>query len=146
MKISKNTFAIYAAMLALTLTFPIASSVALGQEGNPGQSNPGYSAAPSAVNPKAVDNATLKRAARAFVKVKQIAQREQRLLSGTSDDDTKQKVMQRADSEALATVKAEGLQPQEYDEVLQLVLADNDLEQRFLSYVDEVKPSPSDAD
>jgi len=34
---------VYAAILGLTLTFLISSGVALGQEGNAGQSNPGYS-------------------------------------------------------------------------------------------------------
>jgi hypothetical protein len=53
--------------LGLTLTFVISSGVALGQEGNAGQSNPGYSGASGAVNPDTIDDATLKQTAKAYV-------------------------------------------------------------------------------
>jgi hypothetical protein len=43
MMLSTETFAVYAAIFGLTLTFLVSSGVALGQEGNAGQSNPGYS-------------------------------------------------------------------------------------------------------
>jgi hypothetical protein len=46
MKLSINAFAVCVTILALTLTFLISSSVVLGQEGNAGQSSPGYSGAP----------------------------------------------------------------------------------------------------
>src|SRR6266478_6581728 len=50
MMLSTKTFAVYAAILGLTLTFLVFSGVALGQQGNAGQGNPGYSAS-GAVNP-----------------------------------------------------------------------------------------------
>lgn len=49
MVLSTKPFAVFAAILGLTLTFPVSSGVALGQEGNAGQSNPGYSGASSAI-------------------------------------------------------------------------------------------------
>src|SRR6478672_3744780 len=58
-----------AAILGLTLTFVISSGVALGQEGNAGQSNPRYSGASGAVNPNTIDDATVAQTAKAFVKV-----------------------------------------------------------------------------
>jgi hypothetical protein len=63
-----------AAILGLTLTFLVSSGVALGQ--NAGQSNPGYSGASGAVNPGTIDDATVKQTAKAYVKVRQIAQKE----------------------------------------------------------------------
>jgi hypothetical protein len=70
MMFSTNKFAVYGAVLGLTLTlaFLISSGVALGQGGNAGQSNPGYSGAPGAVNPNTIDDATLKQTAKAYVR------------------------------------------------------------------------------
>jgi hypothetical protein len=51
MMFSANNFAVYAAFLVLSLTFLICSGVVQGQEGNAGQSNPGYSGVSGAVNP-----------------------------------------------------------------------------------------------
>ncbi len=59
---SANT---YPAILGLTLTFLISSGVALGQEGNAGQSNPAYSGASGTVNPETIDDAILKQTAKA---------------------------------------------------------------------------------
>jgi hypothetical protein len=57
MMFSPNNFAVYGAILGLTLTFLISSGVALGQGGNAGQSDPGYSGASGAVNPDTIDDA-----------------------------------------------------------------------------------------
>jgi hypothetical protein len=46
----------------------------------------------------------------------------------------------------MAAVKSEGLQPQQYNQVIQLARADKSFEQKFLSYVNEVRNSPSAAD
>lgn len=48
-----------------------------------GANNPGYSAAHSAADSNMVDDATLKRTARAFVKVRHIAQNEQSAVDNT---------------------------------------------------------------
>ena len=65
MMFSPNNFAVYGAILGLTLTltFLISSGVALGQGGNAGQSNPGYSGATGAVNSGTIDDATVKQTA-----------------------------------------------------------------------------------
>ena len=55
---------VYPAILGLTLTFLVSFGVALGQEGNAGQTNPGYSGASGAVNPNRIDDATVKQTAR----------------------------------------------------------------------------------
>jgi len=142
----RNTFAVNAAILALTLTFLISSGVALGQGGNAGQSNPGYSGAPGAVNPDTIDDATLKQTAKAFVKVRQIVQTAQQALNNTGDDARKEQIAKQAESREMAAVKAEGLQPQQYNQVIRLAQVDKAFQQKFLSYVNKVKTSPSEAE
>ena len=134
---------VYAAILGLTLTFLISSGMALGQEGNAGQSNPGYSGASGAVNPSRIDDATLKQTAKAYVKVQQIVKEADRDLNKTNDNDQQQEIAKQAESRKMAAVKAEGLQPQQYNQVIQLARTDKAFEQKFLSYVNEVQNSSS---
>ena len=149
MRLSTNTVAISAVMLASTLTFLtflIFSGVALAQAGNAGQNNPGYSGATSAVNPGTIDDATVKQTAKAYVKVRQIVQSAQQALNNTGDETQKRQIAEQAESKKMAAVKSEGLQPEQYNQVIQLARADKSFEQEFLSYVNEVKNSPSEAD
>ena len=143
MKFLTNSFAVYAAILVLTLTFPISSGVALGQGANAGQSNPGYSGASRIVNPDTIDDATLKHTAKAYVKVQQIVQEANQDLNKTNDGAQQQQIAKQAESRKIDAVKAEGLQPQQYNQVVQLARVDKAFEQKFLSYVNEVKNSPS---
>ena len=143
MMLSTKTFAVYAAILGLTLTFFVSFGVALGQEGNAGQSNPGYSGASGAVNPDRIDDATVKQTAKAYVKVKQIAQKANQDIDNTTDNAQQQQIAKQAESTKMAAVKAEGLQPQQYNHVIQLARADKAFEQKFLFYVNEVKSSSS---
>jgi uncharacterized protein DUF4168 len=133
MMFSRNTFAVNAAILALTLTFLISSGVALGQGGNAGQSNPGYSGAPGAINSDTIDDATLKQTAKAFVKVRQIVREANQDLNKTNDNAQQQEIAKQAESRKMAAVKAEGLQPQQYNQVIQLARNDKSFEQKFLS-------------
>ena len=130
MRLSTNTFAVYAAMLALSLTFLISSGVALGQEGNPDQSKPRYSGAPGAVNPT-INDATLKQTAKAFVKVRQIEQNARQALSNTNDDAQKRQITAQAESDKIDAVKAEGLRPQQYNRVIELAQADKTVQRSF---------------
>lgn len=52
-------------------------------------------------------------------------------------------IVKQAESRKMAVVRAEGLQPQQYNQVLQLGRLDKTFEQKFLSYVNEVKSSSS---
>src|SRR5258707_12451510 len=143
MRFSPNNFAAYGAILGLTLTFLISSGVALGQGGNAGQSNPGYSDTSGAVNPNRIDDATLKQTAKAYVKVRQIVQNAEIALNNTTDNAQQQQIAKQAEARKIAAVKAEGLQPQQYNQVIQLARVDKAFEQKFLSYVNEVKNSSS---
>ncbi len=83
-----------------------------------------------------VDDGTLKKAARAFVKVREIAQKESGGMTGSEQGGaTDQQVAKRAESEKVEAVKAEGLKPQEYNQILTMVENDKDLKARFMSYV-----------
>ena len=135
MMLAMKPFALYAAILGLTLTFLVSSGVALGQEGNAGQSNPGYSGASGAVNPSRIDDATLQQTAKAYVKVHQIVREANQDINKTNDNAQQQKIAKKAESRKMAAVKAEGLQPQQYNEVIRLARTDKAFEQKFLSYV-----------
>ena len=143
MVLSTKPFAVFAPILGLTLTFLVSSGVALGQGGNAGQSNPGYSGASSAGNPGTIDDATLKQTAKAYVKVQQIVQQANQDLNKTNDKAQQQEIANQAESRKMAAVKAEGLQPQQYNQVIQLARTDKAFEQKFLSYVDKVQNSSS---
>jgi Domain of unknown function (DUF4168) len=134
---------VFVAILGLTLTFLISSGVALSQEGNAGQSNPAYSGASGAVNPDTIDDATLKQTAKAYVKVRQIVQNTEIALNNTTDNGQQQQIAKQAEARKMAAVKSEGLQPQQYNQVIQLARVDKAFEQKFLSYVNEVKSSSS---
>lgn len=146
MRLSTNTFSISTAMLALSLTFLIPSSAALGQAGSADHSNPSYSGAPGNVNPNTIDDTTLKHTAKAYVKVRQIMQTAKQAFNDTNDEAQKQQIAKQAESKKVAAVKSEGLQPQQYNQVLQLAQVDKSFQQKFLSYVTQVKNSPSEAD
>ncbi len=118
-----------ALMLSLVLPF---SSMAQTSEPNTGD----YSAAPNAAGAAAgIDDGTLQRTAKAYLKVSKIVQDEKTAVNTAGDDSTKAQAAKQAESEKMAAVKAEGLDPQQYNHVLQLVQNDNNVQQRFLAIV-----------
>ncbi len=83
-----------------------------------------------------VDDRILKKVARAFVKVREIAQKESGGMTGSEQNGaTDQQVVERAESEKVEAVKAEGLKPQEYNQIMTMVENDKDLKARLMSYV-----------
>ena len=99
--------------------------------------------AAGAVNPSRIDDATLKQTARAYVQVQKIVIEANEDLSKTNDNAQQQEIAKLAESRKMAAVKAEGLQPQQYNQVIQLARVDKTFGQKFLSYVNEVKNSSS---
>jgi hypothetical protein len=146
MRLSIRSLAAYAAILALSLILPIAAGVAMGQEGTAIPANPGSAAAPGAVSAQKVDDATLKQTAKAYVHVRRIMEKAQQDMSSAGDDARKEQISAQLEARKVAAVKAEGLQPQEYNHVIQLVQVDNTLQQKFLSYVDQANGSPTTAE
>jgi hypothetical protein len=128
MALNRKIFA--SSALALFIAFPI-SGVLAQDSGSPGASAP--SASSPAQNGQ-VDDATLQKAAKAYVKVKQIVHQ-------TKQADTAANGAQpnpvSADSEKLAAVKNEGLDPGQYNQIIQMVQNDPGLQEKFAGYVNQ---------
>ena len=124
MALSRKVFA--SSALALFIAFPI-SGVLAQESGAPGDSAPAAAAPAQSGQP---DDATLQKAAKAYVKVKQIVhQTKETKAAGSS--------AQPADSEKLDAVKNEGLDPQQYNQIIQMVQNDPGLQQKFAGYVNQ---------
>src|SRR5262249_9211553 len=115
MDFSSSSFTRYASLLAFVLALLVACGAALSQEGNTGPSR--YSGASGAVKPQTIDDATLKRTAKAFVKVRRIAASAQQEISCANSDQQKQRIAAQAESDKVDAVKAAGLQPQQYNQL-----------------------------
>jgi Domain of unknown function (DUF4168) len=135
MSFSNYPSAVYAATVALTLMLLISIRSASAQEGSAGHPD----SKDIGVSSATVDDTTLKETAKAYVKVRAIVQTAQQAIDGTNDNAAKQHIAEQVESRKLAAVKSEGLQPQQYNQVLYLVKADKQLQQKFLSYANQVK-------
>jgi hypothetical protein len=127
MSISGKIFATTCAgALTIFLAMPVCSSMA--QE----SAAPDSSASAAApMQNSSVDDATLQKAARAYVQVKKINHDEK-----ASGDTSPNKVAQ-AEADKLQAVRSQGLQPEQYDQVIQMVQNDSGLQQKFLGYVNQ---------
>ncbi len=121
-----------ASALALFVASPVSSVFA---ESSTSMGDSGASAsAPAQGAPVNLDDATLQKAAKAYVKVKQIVhqtKQEQSASNGAQPDQSA------AQSEKIAAVKNAGLDPQQYDQVIQMVQNDPGLQQKFVTYVNQ---------
>jgi hypothetical protein len=129
MTLTRKVFA--AGALAVFVASPISSVFA---ESSSSMGDSGSSAsAPAQGAPVNLDDATLQKAAKAYVKVKQIVHQEKQANpSGNSAQP------QASDqSEKIAAVKNAGLDPQQYNQVIQIVQNDPQLQQKFATYVNQ---------
>lgn len=140
MSLNRNVLA--AGALAVFVAFPIPgiaqSSSSMNDSGS-AASAPPAGGAPSAESaqpaPAAqVDDATLQKAAKAYVKVKQIVHQTKQAQSASNGAPPDQTAAQ---SEKIAAVKNAGLDPQQYDQVIQMVQNDPGLQQKFVTYVNQ---------
>ncbi len=123
-------FAVFIALVGLGLFF-VPAAAAAGDRG----SVPAYGGAmPSAPN-GAVDDATLKKAAAAFVQVKNISVQTQQQLQNVKDDSQRREILARAESQKITAVKNEGIEPAQYNSVIRAVQNDESLRGKFTSYV-----------
>ena len=81
-----------------------------------------------------IDDATLQKAAKAYVKVDQITHQSKQAGSSGS---AAQADPAAAQSEKIAAVRNEGLDPQKYNQVIQMVQNDPQLQQKFATYVNQ---------
>ncbi|HLK85970.1 MAG TPA: DUF4168 domain-containing protein [Candidatus Binataceae bacterium] len=91
--------------------------------------------------PARVDDAMLERTAAAYVRVRDISIKTEQAMNRTNDSAKKEQLAAESESEKVAAVKAAGMDPQQYNNVLMLVKADTGLQQKFLSYVQKIRSS-----
>jgi hypothetical protein len=121
-----------AGALAILIGFPISSVLAQSPDSMGASGTSASAPAQSAQQAASIDDATLQKAAKAYVKVKQIVH-ETKQANPTSAS----AAPDQAASQKLAAVKNEGLDPQQYNQVIQTVQSDPQLLQKFASYVKE---------
>ncbi len=102
-----------------------------------GSARTGYSEGPPASpgGQQTVDDATLKKAAHIFTKVRSINVDTTRKVQQATDQQEKRKIMQNARSRELLALQQEGLSPAQYNAVLGKVEADPALNAKFSMYV-----------
>ena len=115
-----------AGALTALIVFPISSAFA---QSSSSMGDNGSSAAASAQSEQ-VDDATLQKAAKAYVKVKQIVHQDKQANSGANAQPATQ-------SDKLNAVRGEGLEPQQYNQIIQMVQNDPQLQQKFATYVNQ---------
>lgn len=128
MTLSKKILATTGAgTLAMLLAMSISSVMAQSSPAGDG----GYStSAPAAGG--AVDDATLQKAAKAYVKVKQIVHNEKQTANDPNAGNPQHEASQKLDA-----VRSTGLQPDQYNHVLRIVENDPSLMQKFQAYVNQ---------
>ena len=82
-----------------------------------------------------VDEATLNRAAAAFLEVDQFARQGDEQIAATNDAATKKQIADATEKAVTQAVKENGLEPAQYNQILQLVMSNPVLEQKFISHV-----------
>lgn len=125
MILTRKVFA--ASALAAFMAFPIFG--VLAQSSSPMRDS--GSSASSPAQGAQVDDATLQKAAKAYVKVKQIVHQTKQTDAAAQPEQSS------AQSEKLAAVRNEGLDPQQYNQVIQMVQNDPGLQQKFANYVNQ---------
>jgi uncharacterized protein DUF4168 len=129
MTLTRTVFA--ASAFAVFIGFPISgvlaqSSSSMGDSGSSASS-------PAEGAPVNLDDATLQKAAKAYVKVKQIVHQEKQ--ANPSGNGAQPQASDQ--SEKIAAVKNAGLDPRQYNEVIQIVQNDPQLQQKFATYVNQ---------
>jgi hypothetical protein len=141
MTLTRKLFA--AGALTALIAFPISGAFAQSSMGDSGSSassagsmggSPNSSANASSASAPAqtgqIDDATLQKAAKAYVKVKQIVHQSKEVDSGANPQPATQ-------SDKLNAVREEGLEPQQYNQILETVQNDPQLLQKFAAYVNQ---------
>jgi|SRR5579862_2569218 len=105
-----------------------ASNSSMGAPSNSSADSMGSSSAPAQSGQ--VDDATLQKAAKAYVKVKQIVHQDKQANSGANAQPATQ-------SDKLNAVRDQGLDPQQYNQIIQMVQNDPQLQQKFATYVNQ---------
>jgi uncharacterized protein DUF4168 len=143
MRFKLRTAAVCAAALCVSMIVTFPSFAMAAANGNSSRSagalyaQAGTTNSGTAMSPSTVDDATLKRTAVAYVKVRDIAIKARQAINSTDDSARKEQLANESEAAKLEAVKQAGMEPQEYNAVLQKVQADQGLQQKFLAYVQQ---------
>jgi hypothetical protein len=132
MNFKTGIIARFATMLGMTQALPFSGEAAT-THGNTRYADSG------AANSRTMDDATLKRAAVAYVKMRDISAEVEQAVNRTEDPIEKRELKSASKYAKMDAVKEEGMDPSEYNGVLALIKTDNGLRRKFLSYVEELK-------
>ena len=135
MTFQPKALATCAAILGMSLVLPSFAAATMNEKA---AQHTAY-AQNSETAPSRVDDVTLKRAAAAYVKVRDITVKAEQEINSTDDTAKKEQLADESESEKLAAVKAQGMEPQQYNNVILLVKDDSTLQQKFLSYVQQLR-------
>src|SRR5580700_2073250 len=127
MTLTRKLFA--AGALTVFAAFPISGAFA---QSSSSMGDSGSSASAPAQSGQ-LDDATLQKAAKAYVKVKQIVH-ESKQANPTGASAEPQGATQ---SDKLNAVRDQGLDPQQYNQIIQMVQNDPQLQQKFATYVNQ---------
>jgi hypothetical protein len=122
----------YLVGLGAAFALVVVPGVARSQRATPSASG---GAAASSASDQNVDDATLQHVAHAYVAVRHITSDTRERLARTQDNSERQQIASQAEAQKLSVVKQEGIDPEQYNKVLQIVQNDPNLQQKFLSYV-----------
>ena len=122
----------YIVGLGAAFALVVLPGVGRSQSANPGASR---GVAAGSASDQKVDDATLQHVAHAYVAVRHITNDTRERLARTQDNSERQQISSQAEAQKLSVVKQEGIDPQRYNKVLQMVQNDQDLQQKFMSYV-----------
>ena len=122
----------YIVGLGAAFALVVLPGVARSQSASEGASS---GAAASTASDQKVDDATLQHVAHAYVAVRHITNDTRERLARTQDNSERQQISSQAEAQKLSVVKQEGIDPQRYNKVLQMVQNDPDLQQKFMSFV-----------
>jgi Domain of unknown function (DUF4168) len=100
-----------------------------------------YKQASDTANDGSVDDATLKRTAAAYVKLRDISIKAEQAINRTDDTARKQQLMAESDSAKVEAMEDEGMEPQQYNNIISLLSDNSGLQQKFQSYVKQLRRS-----
>ncbi len=96
---------------------------------------PHYSDVSGETKQPTIDDATLRKAAVVFPSVRQINLETSQALSRTNSQKEQQQILAQAQSKQVAMVRSAGISVDQYNQVIQSVRNNPDLETKFASYV-----------
>jgi|GraSoi2013_115cm_1033766.scaffolds.fasta_scaffold03258_2 TolA-binding protein len=131
MKRASITITICFALTALFAVPQVSAQSVMRNSEDARSSSPGSSKAETS----SVDDTTLKKAARAFPRIRQINLKVQEKLKETSGTQEQREVLDQAHNQETAITRQEGIDPDQYNEIMRKVDSDPSVKAKFAFYL-----------